>query len=115
MTSSEQILTLTKQLAVLPAPSGNEEKRAAFCLNWLQQNGVNAFCDEVQNVIVELGDTEHDPIVLFMAHTDIVFDVTVPLTLREEGERLYCPGIGDDTVHAAFLLYAAKKLYLIHI
>lgn len=111
MTPSEQILSLTKQLAVLPAPSGNEEERASFCLEWLQKNGVGAFCDEVQNVIVECGDVEHDPIVLFMAHTDIVFDRTVPLTLREEGGRLYCPGIGDDTAHVAFLLYAAKKCF----
>ena len=101
-----EILALTKDLAVIPAPSGKEERRTAFCLNYWRERGLDAFADEVGNVILELGGKESSPAVLFMAHTDIVFDENAPLVLREEGDRLYCPGIGDDTVHAAFVLAA---------
>lgn len=102
------ILATAKALAVLPAPSGREEKRTAFCLDFWKSRGLGAFADEIGNVILEVGDTEHDPIVLLMAHTDIVFEMSVPLVLRQENGRLYCPGIGDDTVHAAFVLHAAE-------
>lgn len=102
---ADAILALTKELAVIPAPSKAEGKRRAFCLDWWQSRGLNAFSDGPGNVILELGGTEDTPVVLFMAHTDIVFGENTPLVLREEGDRLYCPGIGDDTAHVAFLLH----------
>ena len=106
MLDVKEVLSLTRELAVIPAPSGREELRTAFCLHHWREKGLNAFADEVGNVILELGGSESSPAVLFMAHTDIVFDENTPLALREEGDRLYCPGIGDDTVHAAFVLAA---------
>ena len=106
MLDIKEVLSLTRELAVIPAPSGREELRTAFCLRHWREKGLNAFADEVGNVILELGGSESSPAVLFMAHTDIVFDENTPLLLREEGDRLYCPGIGDDTVHAAFVLAA---------
>lgn len=102
--TAQELLALTKAMAMIPAPSGREEKRAAFCLDFWRQKGLDAFADSVGNVILELGDVENAPIVLFMGHTDIVFDEKTPLVLREEGDRLYCPGIGDDTLHAAAVL-----------
>lgn len=105
---ASHILATAEALAVIPAPSGKEEKRTAFCLDFWRCRGLPAFSDGVGNVILELGDTEQNPIVLLMAHTDIVFDEAVPLSLRRENGRLYCPGIGDDTVHAAMLLHAAE-------
>lgn len=99
-----RVLELTRRLAVIPAPSGQEEERAAACRDWLLEQGVRAEIDAVGNVIVELGEPQNRPVVLLMAHTDIVFSREVPLVLRDEGDRLYCPGIGDDTVHVAMLL-----------
>lgn len=107
---ANKILALTKSLAVIPAPSKSEEKRTAFCLEWWRSLGLSAFADEVGNVILELGGGEDTPVVLFMAHTDIVFDENTPLVLREEGDRLYCPGIGDDTAHVAFLLHGGAEM-----
>ncbi len=102
--SAKDLLEITKDLAVIPAPSGREDERVAFCLSYWQGKGLPAFADSVGNVILELGDVENAPVVLLMGHTDIVFDEKTPLLLREEGERLYCPGIGDDTLHAAAVL-----------
>ncbi len=101
---AQEVLRLAKDLAVIPAPSGREDKRTAFCLDVWQGKGFPAFADSVGNVILELGDVENAPVTLFMAHTDIVFDEKTLLVLREEGDRLYCPGIGDDTLHAAMVL-----------
>ncbi len=110
MMNATDILSTAKELAVIPAPSMQEEKRTAFCLAFWQSRGLDAFADAVGNVILEIGDTSCGPIVLLMAHTDIVFDETVVLSLRQENGRLHCPGIGDDTVHVAFLLHAGSFL-----
>ena len=101
---AQDLLDLTKAMAVLPASSGREEQRVRFCLEFWQKKSLPAFVDGVGNVILELGDVKNHPIVLFMGHTDIVFDEDTPLVLREEGEKLICPGIGDDTLHAAAVL-----------
>ena len=45
-----------------------------------------------------------------MAHMDIVFPDLEPLTMKQEGRRLYAPGIGDDTANLVNLLMAAKFL-----
>lgn len=104
-----ELLALTETLARIPAPSGEEGRRADFCCRWLAENGIPAEIDEVGNVIVELGKKDA-PAVLFLAHTDIVFDAFTPLVLRKEGEKLFCPGIWDDTVHVAFLLLCARYM-----
>lgn len=105
----EELLRLTQELAVIPSPSHHEEKRAAYCLSWLQKNvSADAFMDEAKNVICIIGDPSVKPAVLFMAHTDIVFDEDTPLAVTERDGRLYCPGIGDDTAHVAMILLCAK-------
>ena len=104
----EELLRLTRELAVIPAPSHHEEKRAEYCLSWLQQNvSADAFMDDAKNVICVIGDPQRTA-VLIMAHTDIVFGEDVPLQITERDGKLYCPGIGDDTAHVAMILLCAK-------
>lgn len=49
----EQVLyELVKTIARIPAPTGKEEKRAEFCLNWLKEHGAEgAYIDGAGNVI----------------------------------------------------------------
>ena len=104
-----EVMALTEALAVIPAPCGGEGARADFCRRWLESNGVPAEIDGAGNVIAELGCREEGArTLLFLAHTDIVFPASEPLVLRREGEKWFCPGIWDDTVHVAFLLLCAK-------
>lgn len=107
---AEQV-ELLKTLAQIPAPSHHEEKRVEFCVNWLRDNGVeNVHVDEAQNVICTFGVTDANPIVMFAAHSDVVFPDTESLPLREEDGRLYCPGVGDDTASVVILMLAAKYI-----
>lgn len=107
--TEKELLELTLALAKIPAPSGEEGERAAFCKRWLAQNGLSPEVDDAGNVLVECGGAD-DPTVLFAAHTDVVFPSSVPLVPRREGEKLFCPGIFDDTVHLAFLLLCARQM-----
>lgn len=107
----EEQIELLKTLAQIPAPSGKEEKRVEFCTKWLKDNGVeNVQVDEVLNVICSFGDTGRNPLVVFSAHSDVVFPDMEPLPLRVEDGKLHCPGVGDDTACVVVLLLAARYL-----
>ena len=111
-THRQENLALLTRLAQIPAPSHHEEKRVAFCVDWLKANGVDRVStDDANNVICAFGDCgEEAPLVVYMAHSDVVFPDTQELPLRIERDRLYCPGVGDNTVNVVHLLMAARYL-----
>ena len=102
---------LLRTLGAIPAPTRREDARASFCRDWLLAHGAkDVAIDRAKNVICRLGPPESRDLVVFAAHTDIVFPDTEPLPLREEDGRLYAPGIGDDTANLVHLLMAANYL-----
>ena len=108
---ADEALALLMELAQIPAPSNHEERRAEFCLNWLRSQGAqSAYIDEALNVIYPVGDTGENDLMVFMAHSDVVFPDTAPLPLRVENGRIYCPGVGDDTANAVALLTVAGHI-----
>lgn len=102
---------LLRTLGRIPAPTRREDARAAFCRDWLLAQGAkNVTIDSAKNVICRLGDPDSPDLVVFAAHTDIVFPDADPLPMREEDGRLFAPGIGDDTANLVNLLMAARYL-----
>ena len=100
---------LLLELAQIPAPSNHEEKRAAFCKAWLERQGAEGvYIDDALNVIYPIGCNDDNDLVVFMAHSDVVFPDSSPLPLRIEDDRIYCPGIGDDTANVVAILMTAK-------
>lgn len=127
----DQELELLRTLAGIPAPTRHEERRAAFVAEWLRRQGANeVWVDGQKNVLCLLrrpsGESDHATpsrpqtspgtpspyrdLVLFCAHTDVVFDDVEPFEVREEGGRLLAPGIGDDTANLVALLMATSYL-----
>ncbi len=105
-------IELLQQLARIPAPSHHEEQRAAYIQAWLHDAGLTrAYVDDATNVICPLAHPEARDLVVFAAHTDVVFDDTSELPLHEEGGRLYAPGVGDDTANLVALLMATRHLH----
>lgn len=108
---AQEAQELLIQLAQIPAPSHHEEKRAQFCLDWLKAQGAkNAYIDDALNVVCPIGCTDENPLMVFMAHSDVVFPDTTPLPLRISDGKIYCPGIGDDTANVVALLMCAKYI-----
>ena len=104
-----EALDLLRTLGKIPAPSHHEEKRAAFVQSWLEQQGLQGVhTDSALNVVCPIGVTDNNPVVVLMAHMDIVFFDTDELLMREEDGKLYAPGIGDDTANLVALMMAAK-------
>jgi len=103
-------LEVIREFAPIPAPSGMEDERARYCLNYFKKIGVDAYIDEAKNVICILGDKNAKDITVFMGHTDVVFPDTTPLPYTEDDEKIYCPGIGDDTARLVTMLEAVKYI-----
>lgn len=106
----EELLTLIKNLCAIPAPSHHEEQRALFCKKWWECMGAkNVYIDEAKNAIFPLCD-EGREVIFFMAHTDTVFPDTQPMPYYEKDGKIFCPGIGDDTVNLAILMLASRYM-----
>ena len=107
----QEALELLMELAVIPAPSHHEERRAYFCKQWLERQGAQGvYIDEDLNVVWPIGCTEDNDLAVFMAHSDVVFPDTQNLPLTVENGRIHCPGICDDTSNVVALLMAAKYI-----
>lgn len=107
----DEAFELLVELAQIPAPSNQEEKRAEFIKNWLEaQDAEGVYIDEALNVIYPVGVTETNSLVVFAAHSDVVFGDLEPLPLVVEDGFIKCPGVGDDTANLVMLLMAAKHI-----
>ena len=107
--SKDELTELLFTLCKIPAPSGMEEKRAEFCRDWFHKNGGEAaYIDDALNVVLPLCCDGERPIICFMAHTDTVFPDLEPFEVKQEGDIVSCPGVGDDTACLASLMIVAR-------
>ena len=108
---AEELTKLTCDMTLIPAPSGHERARAEYCAEWLKNAGADGVeIDEFCNVVWKAFPGKSGKYVIFSAHTDTVFDLDVPLEIKEEDGKLYCPGIGDDTANLAVLMLGMRYL-----
>lgn len=103
------MVDLLKELCVIPAPSHFEDKRAEFIKKWLEDKGAKGvYIDEAKNVIYPLNCENSNEITVFAAHTDTVFPEDVHLEVIDDGEKLHCPGVSDDTASVVVMLFMAE-------
>ena len=110
-----EVKELLWKLCKIPSPSHHEERRAAFIKEWLEMQGAEGvFIDEAKNVIYPYHYEEGVPTALFMAHIDTVFPDMESMGVREEGGKMFSPGVGDDTANVAILMMMAKYVAKYH-
>lgn len=108
---ADELVDLTCAITRIPAPSYHEEARAEFVADWLRAAGAQGVSvDEDQNVIWPCCEGKSGKWIVLSAHLDTVFGLDVPLEIKKEGDRLYCPGIGDDSANLAVMLLGARWL-----
>jgi acetylornithine deacetylase/succinyl-diaminopimelate desuccinylase-like protein len=112
--SDDETVADLLELVQIPAPSLAEGARAARFQERCLELGLAAVeLDQAGNVIARLpahpAATPAAPVVI-AAHLDTVFPAGTDLTPRHEGDRIYAPGIGDNTRGLATLLALARAL-----
>ncbi len=84
------------RLTEIPAPSFEEEKRAAAVKELFAAEGLAVHIDKIGNVIGELRGANDREIVLIAAHLDTVFPAGTQVKVQREGDRMVAPGISDN-------------------
>ena len=101
------------ELTEIPAPPFKEEVRAKRYAEKLREIGgfESVAIDEVGNVIARRkGQSGDGRTMAIAAHLDTVFPEGTDVTVRREGDRLYAPGVGDDTRGLVLVLAVMRAL-----
>ena len=107
----ERTLQEHLEMCQIPAPSYEEGEKAEYVRKKMVDAGLSeVHVDEVGNVLGTWKGTGNGPRIMVAGHTDTVFPRETASTLKKEGERYSCPGIGDDTRAVAELLSLARAM-----
>lgn len=98
------------RLTEIPAPSFEEEKRAAAVKELFAAEGLAVHIDKIGNVIGELRGANDREIVLIAAHLDTVFPAGTQVKVQREGDRLVAPGISDNGTGLAGLIAIPRAM-----
>ncbi len=105
----EESLSVLRDLCAIPAPSGFEKERALYCKKYLEKLGAKGvYVDDALNMVYEYNCDGSNNITVFEAHTDTVFPDTTPLPYEETEDKIFCPGVHDDTANVVNMLMIAK-------
>ena len=86
------------ELTEIPAPPFQEQDRAKRFAEMLREAGLSEVSiDDVGNVIGRRPGRNGDRVIAYSAHLDTVFPAGTDVTVRFDDEKMYAPGIGDNT------------------
>ena len=99
------------ELTEIPAPPFGEQARGQRYAELLAAAGLNDVgIDVAGNVIARRPGHGDGGTVAISAHLDTVFPAGTDVTVRRRGQRLYAPGVGDDTRGLIMVLNVARAL-----
>jgi tripeptide aminopeptidase len=106
----EIVVRRTIEVAQVPAPTGAEAERAAVVRSWWERDGLHeVHVDAIGNVWGQMRGGD-GAVVILCAHLDTVFGSEVAHTVRIDGDRLFGPSVGDDSVGLASLSAVGSAL-----
>ena len=109
-TQEPQLAQWQMEMARIPAPPFGESARGAWLAERFREVGLDDVrIDDVGNVFgVHPGVGQR--YVALSAHIDTVFPANTPLNIRQQGSRLYGPGVSDNGAGVAAMLSIAALL-----
>lgn len=109
----QQAIDLAIQIQQVPAPTFSEHARAILVEKLFRRLGLQeVHQDELNNVYGRYaGQDSSLPPVVVSAHTDTVFPAETDLTIRLTGNRIYGPGLADNSAGVAGLIMLGKTLF----
>src|ERR1700758_1583835 len=109
-TQEPQLAQWQMEMARIPAPPFGESARAAWLSEKFREVGLDDVrIDDVGNVFgTHPGFGKR--YVALSAHIDTVFPANTPLNIRQQGSRIYGPGVSDNGAGVASMLAIAALL-----
>jgi tripeptide aminopeptidase len=110
-----RVRALARAIAEVPAPTFEEESRAAFVAARWRELGLRPARDEVGNVVAEVPGGM-GPRVVVAAHLDTVFAAGTDVAVRDVSpHRWEGPGLGDNASSLAVVTTVAEELLAGHV
>lgn len=107
----EEIIARQMELALIPAPTYHEEKKAQRLLEMFRDEGLeDCRIDEYGNCAAVRRGTGGGKTVLLEGHMDTVFPLDTELKITRENGWIRCPGIVDDTRGCVTVLSVVRAL-----
>jgi tripeptide aminopeptidase len=105
-----QLADWQQQLAKIPAPPFGEQLRSEWMLERFLELGLEQVrTDEAANVF-GIRPAIGNRYVALSAHIDTVFPAGTPLNVRQQGSRLYGPGVSDNAAGVVAMLGIAAAI-----
>ncbi len=102
--SAEKILDVAVKIQQIPSPTFHEKERSDYVCQRFKDAGLYGVTqDSCFNVYGRIPGKDNARPVVVSAHLDTVFDLNTDLTIKREGDRIYGPGIGDNSLAVAVL------------
>lgn len=99
------------ELCEIPAPTFEEAVRGEDIVRRMKAYGlIDVTVDEIGNVIGFRPGKGNGPVLAIGAHMDTVFPAGTDVTVKQEGNRYFAPGIGDNCSGLRALLQIIRSL-----
>jgi len=109
--SIEELVGETIAVCEIPAPTFHEEQRARYVARQFSAAGLDGVSlDDLGNVTGVLPGALDEPMVMLAAHLDTVFEGLTQIQVRRTGDKLYAPGVRDNSAAVAALIVLARIL-----
>lgn len=110
LSQEAQFAEWQQQLAKIPAPPFGEQLRSEWMLDRFLELGLEQVrTDEAANVF-GIRPAIGNRYVALSAHIDTVFPAGTPLNVRQQGSRLYGPGVSDNAAGVVAMLGIAAAI-----
>ena len=97
------------ELCEIPAPTFEESVRAEEIARRMKKYGLkDVHIDEICNVVGLRPGSGNGPVLALGAHMDTVFPTGTDVKVRQEGNRYFAPGIGDNCSGLRALLHVLR-------
>ena len=101
---TEDVATLAQRICEVPAPTGDERKRAEFVASLWRERGYTPEIDAISNVYVRRKGRTSSSTLMLLAHIDTVFPATTPIQVTRDGDVMRGPSIGDNSLSVAAMM-----------
>jgi acetylornithine deacetylase/succinyl-diaminopimelate desuccinylase-like protein len=97
-------------LTEIPAPPFGEQARGEHYAGMLRAAGADSVWTDDEGNVIALRRGAGDRVVAVAGHLDTVFPEGTDVTVKQRGDTLYAPGIGDDTRGLVVALHILRAL-----